>query len=73
QVEHLDDLLLRRTRLGLLLPEGGMAHLLRVRTVCQAELGWDDARWATETERYRALWQRHYSLPGTTPSHSAAA
>ena len=35
------DLLLRRTRIGLLLPEGGMGHLLRIRTVCQAELGWE--------------------------------
>lgn len=73
QVEHLDDLLLRRTRLGLLLPEGGMGHLLRIRTVCQAELGWDDARWAAEAERYRDIWQRHYSLPAAPSSHSAAA
>lgn len=62
-VVHLDDLLLRRVRLGLLLPAGGAAYLPRVRAICQAELGWDDARWQAEEEAYRALWQRCYSLP----------
>ena len=44
-VVHLDDLLLRRVRLGLLLPGGGEAILPAVRTICQQELGWDDDRW----------------------------
>jgi glycerol-3-phosphate dehydrogenase len=73
QVVHLDDLLLRRTRIGLLMPEGGSALLLRVRTVCQTELGWDDARWAAETDRYREIWHRHYGVPGAPSAHSAAA
>jgi glycerol-3-phosphate dehydrogenase len=63
QVVHLDDLLLRRVRLGLLLPEGGHRWLPRIRAVCQPELGWEDARWQEEEARYLALWQRHYSLP----------
>lgn len=63
QVQHLDDLLLRRTRLGLLLPEGGAAHFLGLRTICQEELGWSDARWLEEEARYRDLWQAHYGLP----------
>jgi len=55
--------LLRRTRLGLLLPEGS-AHLLEdIRCICQPELGWDDARWDAESTAYRELWQRAYSLP----------
>lgn len=62
-VQHLDDLLLRRTRLGLLLPEGAATLLPQVRGLCQAELGWDDARWEAEAGAYRALWQRAYSLP----------
>jgi glycerol-3-phosphate dehydrogenase len=62
-VVHLDDLLLRRVRLGLLLPEGGAAVLGRVRAVCQAELGWDDGRWETEQAAYLALWRCCYSLP----------
>jgi glycerol-3-phosphate dehydrogenase len=63
QVVYLDDLLLRRVRLGLLLPEGGRRWLSRIRAICQPELGWDDARWQAEEERYLALWQRHYGLP----------
>jgi glycerol-3-phosphate dehydrogenase len=62
-VLHLDDLLLRRTRLGLLLAEGGAAEMPRIRTLCQPRLGWTDARWEEEEQRYRALWQRCYSVP----------
>ncbi|MCY1277740.1 hypothetical protein D9M70_264480 [compost metagenome] len=62
-VLHLDDLLLRRTRLGLLLPRGACAELPRIRALCQPLLGWDDARWVQEETHYLALWQRCYSLP----------
>jgi glycerol-3-phosphate dehydrogenase len=69
-VRHLDDLLLRRVRLGLLLPEGARALLPEVRRLCQSELGWDDARWAAETEAYLATWRDHYYLPaGTRPAN----
>ena len=63
QVGHLDDLLLRRTRLGLQLAGGALAMLPRVRDICQPELQWDDARWEQEQTRYLALWRRHYSVP----------
>jgi len=62
-VVHLDDLLLRRVRLGLLLRQGGEAYLPAIRTICQSELGWDDARWQAEAAAYRALWKAHYGLP----------
>jgi glycerol-3-phosphate dehydrogenase len=62
-VLHLDDLLLRRTRLGLLLAQGAAAELPRIRALCQARLGWDNARWQQEEQDYLALWQRCYSLP----------
>lgn len=62
-VEHLDDLLLRRTRLGLQLAGGALAVLPRVRAICQQELGWNDARWDDEEARYLALWRGHYSVP----------
>lgn len=66
-VLHLDDLLLRRTRLGLLLACGGEAHFAAIRQLCQPRLGWDDAHWQQELQRYRALWQRHHGLPDATP------
>jgi glycerol-3-phosphate dehydrogenase len=65
-VVHLDDLLLRRVRLGLLLPQGGEALLPAIRAICQSELNWSDARWESEQARYQALWHRYYSLPDKT-------
>lgn len=62
-VVHLEDVMLRRTRLGLLLPEGGAALLGAIGDICQCELGWGDARREEEEAAYRALWRRCYSLP----------
>ena len=64
-VQHLDDLLLRRTRLGLLLARGGLDHLPRIYQLCAPHLPWDDARWECEVERYRALIATHYQPPAT--------
>ena len=63
QVIHLDDLLLRRTRLGLILPNAGAALLPEIRQHCQPVLGWDDQCWQQEVERYLALHQHAYALP----------
>ena len=60
-VHHLDDLLLRRVRLGLLLRDGGLEHAARIRAICADELGWDDARWAAEEAAYRRLHARSYA------------
>lgn len=62
-VVHLDDLLLRRVRLGLMLDAGGKELMPRIRSICQPELSWDDGRWQAEEERYLDLWQSCYSLP----------
>ncbi len=62
-VVHLDDLMLRRVRLGLLLPRGGEAILPAVRAICQPELGWSDAKWEAEESAYLTLWKTCYSLP----------
>lgn len=62
-VQHLDDLMLRRTRLGLLLEQGGAAVMNRVKAICADELGWSDERWAQEHERYLSIWNKHYSVP----------
>jgi glycerol-3-phosphate dehydrogenase len=66
-VEHLDDLLLRRVRLGLLLPGGGQAHLPRIRFIVQSELGWSAERWDAEVQRYCSIWQAYYA-PSPTGS-----
>ncbi len=62
-VVHLDDLLLRRTRLGFQLPGGALSFLERHRPRFQGALGWEDARWAQEVERYRRIWEAGYQPP----------
>ncbi|BAS26424.1 FAD-dependent oxidoreductase [Limnochorda pilosa] len=62
-VVHLDDLLLRRVRVGVLLEEGALPLMERIRAVVQPELGWNDRRWAQEAERYAELWRRCYAPP----------
>ena len=62
-VAHLDDLLLRRTRLGMLLTDGGSELFPALESICRAELGWDSAHWQQEVSRYLSIWQRFYSLP----------
>jgi glycerol-3-phosphate dehydrogenase len=61
-VVHLDDLLLRRVRLGLVIPNGGLDQMARIRLIVQPELGWDDARWEMEEQSYAELWNRAYRL-----------
>lgn len=62
-VVHLDDLLLRRVRLGILVSQGAYEYLQRIRSICQIELGWDDEQWSREQAAYLALWKSAYSLP----------
>lgn len=62
-VVHLDDLMLRRTRLGLVLADGGQALLPELKTLCQPLLGWTDARWDQEQARYLDIRNRAYALP----------
>ncbi|XOZ34807.1 glycerol-3-phosphate dehydrogenase/oxidase [Halomonadaceae bacterium KBTZ08] len=68
RIGHLDDLMLRRTRLGLLLPEGGEQWLDTIRAHCQPVLGWSDERWQQERTRYRDLWHASYYRPSETPA-----
>jgi glycerol-3-phosphate dehydrogenase len=59
-VVHLEDLLLRRVRLGVLLGDATFALMDRIRKIAQPELGWDDARWEREERAYREVWKRAY-------------
>ncbi len=62
-VVHLDDILLRRTRLGLLLKNGAEELFPSVEKICRQVLGWDNIKWQQEVSRYRVIWRQHYSLP----------
>jgi len=63
-VRHLEDILLRRVRLGLLLDKGGLADIDRIQRLLTSVLDWDASRWRFEIESYRDLWQRCYAPPG---------
>ncbi len=62
-VRHLEDILLRRVRLGLLLDGGGLPEMARIRRLLTPALAWDDNRWSLEIESYRKLWRRCYAPP----------
>jgi glycerol-3-phosphate dehydrogenase len=51
-VVHLEDLLLRRVRLGMWHPEMATALLRKLRPIVRAELGWPWKRWRSEEERF---------------------
>lgn len=61
QVQQLDDLLMRRTRIGLVMKDGGGEILPRVKEICMTELAWDEMRWIAEAARYRELWQKNHA------------
>ncbi|PWB52255.1 MAG: FAD-dependent oxidoreductase [Anaerolineales bacterium] len=60
---HLEDLLLRRTRLGLILPHGGESILPVVKQICLKEMSWSTDQWQKELEAYHQLITSCYSLP----------
>ncbi len=64
QIRHLDDLLLRRVRLGLLLKKGGAEHLPYIRKRCEKILNWDEDTWDREIERYKTYIREHIQVKG---------
>ena len=63
QVRFLDDLLLRRTRLGLLLPDGAAALLPRIEPIAREALGWSAGEWRDQRDRYARLIAQCYTVP----------
>ena len=63
QVRRLGDLLMRRSRLGLVAARGGEAILPRLEAPCREELGWDAARWREEVARHLENWAARHAPP----------
>ena len=59
-VEHLDDLMLRRLRMGNMQADGGEAVMQLIKPLCQQFLNWDDNRWQAEHARYQQILQQYY-------------
>ncbi len=68
RVVHLQDLLMRRTRLGLVSPQGGAEWMERIGAICRDTLGWDEIRWQQERQTYLDDWQRHHAPVATDPA-----
>jgi glycerol-3-phosphate dehydrogenase len=62
-VVHMDDLLLRRTRIGLQRRDGGAVYYDALRPLCAQHLGWNDARFDAERAGYERTLHEHYRLP----------
>jgi len=62
-IRHLSDLLLRRVRIGVLLPEGGKKYLEKVQSLCAPVLDWDSERWEKEKKQYLTHWQKAHGVP----------
>ena len=62
-VVHLDDLLLRRTRLGLLRRDGGAGLQDLLSSLTGELLGWNAQRWDQEWQRYVLIRDRSYGVP----------
>lgn len=62
-VVHLDDLLLRRLRIGILCRDGGAALLPRIGELIRPILKWDEDRWENECRRYLAIRNKAYGTP----------
>jgi glycerol-3-phosphate dehydrogenase len=63
RIRHLSDIMLRRVRIGLLIPEGGKKHLDKIQSLCAPFLDWDDDRWETEKQQYLSHWQKAHGVP----------
>ena len=65
QLHHLDDLLLRRSRAGLVLPDFAEALIEPALAACRSTLGWGDARCTQEADRYRSHMRQQHSVPAS--------
>jgi glycerol-3-phosphate dehydrogenase len=64
-VLHLDDLLLRRIRVGMWQPELALDLLRRLRPIVRSELGWEWSRWRAEEERFASALEA-WTLAGVS-------
>lgn len=70
-IRRLDDLLLRRVRLGLLRADGGIELLDDIEKRCGPSMKWDRRRWKEERKRYREILELSYGVPGRAPRPEA--
>ncbi len=70
-IRHLDDLLLRRVRIGLLRADGGLELLDDIQKRCAPRMTWNRGQWRNERIRYRNILENAYAVPGRAPRPAA--
>jgi len=60
-IKHLDDLLMRRLRIGLLLENGALGIIDQIKDLTSENLGWDEQKWKVEIERYKKVYNDFFS------------
>ncbi|WP_406672888.1 glycerol-3-phosphate dehydrogenase C-terminal domain-containing protein, partial [Natronospira sp.] len=70
-IRHLDDLLLRRVRIGLLRADGGLELLDDIQKRCSPRMTWNRRRWREERIGYRNILESAYAVPGRAPRPAA--
>ncbi|MDY0133046.1 MAG: FAD-dependent oxidoreductase [Desulforegulaceae bacterium] len=60
-IKHLDDLLIRRTRLGLVLKNAGLDYMDEIKKISFENLGWDNDKWDFEIKRYISIYKKYFS------------
>jgi glycerol-3-phosphate dehydrogenase len=70
---HLDDILTRRTRISIEVPDRGLAAAVVVADLVAAALGWDDTAKAEELARYRNRVQAELTANAAVDDASANA
>lgn len=61
-VIHLDDLLLRRVRVGITDFLHGLKHINQIQKITKEELNWDDIHWQQELSTYKKLIKTYYNI-----------
>jgi glycerol-3-phosphate dehydrogenase len=59
---HLEDLMMRRVRIGLITQNGGKEHIGRIKKLCAPVLPWDEEKWDSEIKTYLEKWRRFNSV-----------
>ena len=62
-IVQLDDLLLRRVRIGHTLPNGAAALFPQLEHICRTELGWSSSQWLEQASAYTQLIKQCYGVP----------
>ena len=60
-IKHLDDLMMRRLSIGMVLPYGGTEIIDKVKELSNENLKWNQEKWGFEIKRYKDIYNKFFS------------